>query len=439
MSDNIFGTDGIRKPFGQEPFTIPSLFLLGQAIAQWAQTHYRPNPSILLAHDTRLSCAVVKSALKSGLLLYPLELVDAQVLPSPAVGTLLQKTQKFDCGIIISASHNPYQDNGIKIIDPLNGKLSIIDEQQISSYFLKKISGTDYTSLGIENSVNFETEYCASIKKYFPFDFLKNRKIVLDCAHGATYALAPQIFKSFGAEVITLFDKPNGLNINKQCGSLYPETLQKVVVEKKADMGFAFDGDGDRVIAVNRFGQIKNGDDILTLLLAHPLYNDTDSVVGTIMTNQGFEVFLQQSQRTLIRTPVGDRHVAQVLKTKNLLLGGEASGHIIVRDYLPSGDGIFTALRTVEAIALSNNWDMQTFKKFPQIHTTIPVNNKKDLNQSPFSEIIAASTKQLQQGRLVIRYSGTEPILRIMVEDDDCDHAQFICSTLSKQLQKQLN
>lgn len=437
MSKNIFGTDGIRAPFGQEPFTASSLFQFGQAIAQWAQKAYRPNPSILLAHDTRLSCSIVKSALKSGLLLYPVQVVDAHILPSPAVGSLLHKTTAFDCGIIISASHNPYHDNGIKIIDP-RGKLSLSDEEMISDLFLKNYSGTDNTSLGTEVYLNLEEDYLARIRSFFKSNFLYNKKIILDCAHGATYKLAPQIFREFGAEVITLFDKPNGLNINKQCGSLHPETLQKAVVEYNADAGFAFDGDGDRVIAVNRFGHVKNGDDILALLLAHPTYKNTKTVVGTVMTNQGFELSLQQAERNLIRTPVGDRHVSQELSKENLLLGGEASGHIILKDYLSSGDGIFTALKTLEALEASNNWDMQTFKKFPQIHTTIRVHDKKDLNQSPFSEIIAASTTALHQGRLIIRYSGTEPVLRIMVEDDDCEHAQSICTALSQKLQDKL-
>lgn len=370
-------------------------------------------------------------------MLYPVTVIDAQILPSPALGALLQSTKEFDFGIIISASHNPYQDNGIKLIDP-RGKLDSSDELKISQLFGQKYSSTDYTNLGTEKFSNLERPYREHIQSFFKKDFLYHKKIILDCAQGATYSLAPQIFKHFGAEVITLFDKPNGLNINKQCGSLYPETLQKAVVEYNANIGFAFDGDGDRVLAVNRFGHIKNGDDILALLLEHPSYKPMKSVVGTIMTNQGFEVFLKQSQRTLIRTPVGDRHVTEFLTKHQLLLGGEPSGHIILRDYLNSGDGIFTALRTLEAIAYCNNWDLQTFKKFPQIHTTIRTNNKKDLNQLPFSEIIETSKAQLHQGRLVIRYSGTEPVLRIMVEDDDCENAQTICSILSKKLQEKL-
>ncbi|MGE0206276.1 MAG: phosphoglucosamine mutase [Candidatus Babeliales bacterium] len=439
MSINLFGTDGIRGQFGKDPFTIPQLVKLGQAVAVWAQKTYRNNPSLLLAHDTRLSCSLLKSAFKSGLLLYPLELCDAQVLPSPSVAALLHASQDFDIGIIISASHNPYQDNGIKIIDRFRGKLSHEDEQIISELFHNQETKSDYQSLGKEYHHDFKTEYCTLIDRYFEKNFLRGKKVVLDCAQGAAYELAPHIFSLYGAEVIPLFDQPNGLNINKQCGTLHPEVLKTKVIEHQADIGFAFDGDGDRVIAVNRLGQLKTGDDILALLLSHPLYQTMQAVVGTVMTNKGFEVYLNNKGKSLIRTQVGDKYVAQEMVKNKLLLGGEDSGHIIMHDYLHTGDGIFTALRIMQTILLQDNWDMETFTKFPQIHTTIPILYKKDLNKPPFFEIITKSEELLGQGRLVIRYSGTEPVLRIMVEDNDCDNAQYICSSLSKQLQEQLN
>ena len=434
----MFGTDGIRGAFGASPFRVPELAKLGQAIAEWFLKKYGPQRSLLLAHDTRLSCSVVKAALESGLLLYPLNITNAQILPSPALAVILQKNRSFDCALMISASHNPYHDNGIKLIDH-TGKLSAEDEETITQLFYQKNTNTDYTSLGTQKNEILDEVYINYIKSFFAPNMLHGKKVVLDCANGATYRIAPTLFKQLGAEIITLFDKPNGVNINKQCGTLYPEALQKAIVDHTADIGFAFDGDGDRVIAVNRYGHLKNGDDLLSLLIDHPQYRSMDTVVGTIMSNQAFELFLRNKNKTLLRTPVGDKYVAKELTQRNLLLGGEASGHIILRDYLPTGDGIFTALRICETVTYINNWDMITFAKFPQIHHTIPISTKKDLSQPPFCHIIAASKTQLHAGRLIIRYSGTEPVLRIMVEDDDCDHAQSICSMLSEKLQRELS
>lgn len=438
MNNNMFGTDGIRGAFGSSPFTVPELAKLGQAIAEWLIAKYGPQCSLLLANDTRLSCSVVKAALESGLLLYPIKITDGDILPSPALAVILQKKRNFDCALMISASHNPFHDNGIKLIDR-SGKLAQKDEEQITQLFYQKETSTDYTSLGTQQYKDLDDIYLNQIKSFFKPDFLRDKKVVLDCANGATYQIAPTLFKELGADTITLFDKPNGLNINKQCGALHLKTLQEKVIGHQADFGFAFDGDGDRVIAVNRYGHLKNGDDLLTLLIDHPAYTAMDTVVGTVMSNQAFELFLHNKNKKLLRTPVGDKYITQELTQRKLLLGGEASGHIILRDYLPTGDGIFTALRICQTVIHTNNLDMITFAKFPQIHKTIPINNKKDLSQPPFSDIIAASKTQLHAGRLIIRYSGTEPVLRIMVEDDDCDHAQSICSMLSEKLQKELS
>ena len=438
MSSNIFGTDGIRGRFAEEPLTVPKLEQLGHAIAQWAINKYGPACSILLAQDTRISSNVVKASLESGLLLYPVHLHDTQILPVPALASLMKKEQSFDCGIMISASHNLYQDNGIKIIDN-SGKLSIDDEHYISELFYNQISTTDYETLGTMQYQNMEKSYIDYLSSFFINNFLSGKKIVLDCANGATHNIAPKIFTLFGAQTIPIFDKPNGLNINKQCGALQPDALQKAVIAHQADIGFAFDGDGDRVIAVNRYGTIKDGDDILSILSTHPQYSSNIMVVGTIMSNQAFEIHLKKQKKELLRTAVGDKYVAEKLVQHNTLIGGEPSGHIILRDYLETGDGIFTALRTSEALSLTNNWNMLTFNKFPQIHATIPIKNKKDLTLPPFSDIIAAGKSQLHVGRVVVRYSGTEPILRIMIEDDDGDHAQVICSMIAQEFRKKLS
>ena len=399
---NLFGTDGIRGCVGISPLTIEGLQRLGNAISLWAQKKYGRNPSFLLAHDTRISCSFVKAALKSGLMLHPVKVYDGDVLPSPAVVQLLHQNSLFNAGIIISASHNPYYDNGIKLVDGAHGKVSLDDEMLITRYFYEQGENVDYTSLGSDIVWHqAEKQYVEYSAKFFRPQFLEGRKIVLDCANGAAYRVAPYLFRLFGAEVIVLYDQPNGFNINKSCGAVYPEVLQKTVVEHGADIGFAFDGDADRVIAVNRYGQLKNGDDILALLLQHPLYKQSAAVVGTSMTNHGFEMFLHTSQKKLIRTSVGDKYVAMAMVQHDVLLGGEPSGHIIARDYLNTGDGVFIALRVLETIILLNNWDMITFIKFPQIIINVPIEHKKDLSSEPLAQIICANQQLLIEGRLV--------------------------------------
>lgn len=436
---NLFGTDGIRTTVGTTPFTYHELPQLGRAIAQWAQITYGNNPRILLAHDTRQSCAWVKASLQSGLLLSPVKLYDAGVVTSPVISQLLHYSTDYDCGIIISASHNSYEDNGIKLIDAHSGKLSLEAEKQISEFFFTPLTPPDYTILGSQSFItDAATEYQKHIAPFFRSNFLHGIKIVLDCAHGAAWSLAPQIFTDFGADVISLHNKPNGLNINKQSGAVYPQALQKAVVTHQATLGFAFDGDGDRVVAANKHGQLKNGDDILALLLGHPAYKDEQSVVGTSMTNQGFENYLQKQSKSLIRAQVGDKYVTQGMVKHNLLLGGEPSGHIIARDYLNTGDGIFNALRIIQALQYTGNWEMTTFTKYPQIIINVPVTRKPKLDTEPLASLIASSSAQIKQGRLIVRYSGTEPLLRIMIEEEQFEQAQSIGSQLAQELKKEL-
>ena len=431
----MFGTDGIRGTVGQEPFSYNQLHQLGHAIARWAQHTYGQTPNILLGYDTRISCSFAKSALQSGLLMHPVTIHDAQIIPTPALCQLLQYSNQFDCGIIISASHNPYGDNGLKIIDRQKGKISHEDELAITELYNQHNDPKNYTTLG---SVSYwpegEQRYSEKLLSLFPPRFLEGKKIILDCAHGATYRSAPQIFRSFGAQTIVLNATPNGTNINQNCGALYPAIIQKAVIEYSADAGFAFDGDGDRVIAINNYGAIKDGDDILALLLTHPSYSNEATVVGTSMTNQGFEIYINNNNKKLLRTAVGDKYIAEQLVHNKLLLGGEPSGHIIARDYLETGDGIFTALRIMETLILTNNHAMHTFKKFPQILINVPVTIRKDLTLHPFASIINEYKSKLQDGRLDVRYSGTELLLRVMVETPDFTYAQVIGNQLAQDL-----
>lgn len=440
MHHSLFGTDGIRTHIGHQPLTLESLAQLGIAIAQWAHETHGHIPTVLLGHDTRQSCSLIKNALQSGLLAYNANVFDAQVIPTPGVYAIMQTKQQFDVGIIISASHNPWHDNGIKIVDRKRGKLSAVDEMRITTLFYEHTFIPDYLALGQSHLyTQAAAHYRDYLTSFFTPNFLQNITIVLDCAHGATTSIAPALFTSFGAKVITINNQPTGLNINEQCGALHLESLQKAVLEHHATIGFAFDGDGDRVIVVTQHGAIKNGDDILALLIDHPAYSCAQSVIGTVMTNQGFESFLRARNKHLVRTNVGDKFVSERMVHEQSIIGGEQSGHIILRDYLNTGDGIFTALRIIETMILTNNWIMETFTKFPQVLINLRVGARKDLTLPLFADIINHHSALVPNGRIFVRYSGTEPVLRILVEDSDKSIADTIGKQLSEELSKQLS
>lgn len=437
MNIQLFGTDGIRGAVGKSPFTFYELEKLGRACALWAHNKYGNKPTILLGHDTRISCAFVKSTFKSGFLQLPGTIVDAGVLPTPALCQIAHYQPEFDCCIIISASHNPYQDNGIKIFDGSTGKLLEKDEEYISQLFTTLNDSHDYASLGTETiNTSLENTYKNTLDTFFKPHFLKNRSIILDCAHGAMTALAPKIFEFYGAQVTVINNQPNGININRKCGALHPQSLQEEVVKHKADFGFAFDGDGDRVIAVNCYGQIKNGDDIVAILTQHPKYSYCPGVVGTIMSNKGLENFVNSLGKIFIRTQVGDKYVSHALQNHNYIMGGEPSGHIIMQDYLSMGDGLYVALRMLESVFATKNYSLTTFNRMPQILVNVPVCMKIDLNHPTLQKKIITAKTALPEGRLIVRYSGTEPLLRIMVEDPDFEHAQTIAHTLAEHIKK---
>ncbi len=438
MDRNLFGTDGIRETVGVPPLTTSGLSSLGAAIAQWACNKHGKTPNILLTCDTRISRDWISSALSVGLLLAPTAIYQAPILPTPAACNLLRNQKKFDCGIIISASHNPYHYNGIKIVDNRGCKITNNDEKQISAYYHQQ-QPNSYEIFGRAINYNHaEQEYIDTICELFPASFLKGKKIVLDCANGATYHIAPKVFQKFGANVTAIHTKPDGININEQCGTLHPAALQKYVIKEHADVGFAFDGDGDRVIGVNRHGHIKNGDDMLAILSNHPRYQQEQTIVGTIMSNHGLDLFFRQQNKKLVRTAVGDKYVANYLQQHRALLGGEQSGHIIMNDYLSTGDGMVTALRILETMLHTENNDLETFVQYPQIIINLPVHQKRNLNDPAIATIIADHENQLENGRLVIRYSGTENVLRIMVEDREQTKVNQISASIAHNLQTAL-
>lgn len=443
-----FGTDGVRGPADAFPFTTDALIIFGQAIAKWSIEKYKTkNPCVLLGHDTRESCDRIKKDLSTGLSSHNLKIIDGEILPTPAVLQIINHDEQFTFGIVISASHNKYTDNGIKIFDSKSGKLSSEDEKIITDNF-KILSEKDTKAKENKNKNDikknkdkskYKNKYVKNILSYFKPGLLKEKTVILDCANGATSFVAPEIFSALGATIIPLHINPDGKNINKDCGTMHPQILQAKVLEYSADIGFAFDGDGDRILAINKNGELRDGDDILAILLQHPEYKDQKEIAGTVMTNYGFEQDLEKNNIKLTRTNVGDKYIVTHLEKNNLMLGGEASGHIIIRSYLNTGDGIFVALKIIESILATENWDIKTFTKTPQILINGEVTNKKNLDQEPYKTIIDNYKKELINGRIVVRYSGTENLLRVMVEDQTIDSATKIAQSLSTKLQKSLS
>lgn len=422
-----FGTDGIRGRVGTNFFVQEHLGRFGRAFALWLRTRINTRtPRVLLVSDTRASCSWVKSCLGAGMCAYTIDVYDCGVIPTPAAFVAMTTGENtFDAALIISASHNAYHDNGIKIM--LNsGKLSSDDEALLAACFeggekYRQEQTYDGTLIGYTAARQCYIDFIVSS---FPQNFLINKTVILDCAHGSACTTAPEIFEKLGARVIAINTLPNGKNINELCGSLHPEGLQRKVLEEKADIGFAFDGDADRVLAVAKNGTIKDGDDLLALLMQHPAYATTDIVVGTTMTNMGCEQHFADQGKRLIRTSVGDKFIAEALNNNKLSLGGEPVGHIIVRDLLPVGDGTVAALRVLESLTATDNWDMKTFVHYPQAVSNMPIQERRDLTTDPYASILQDAEMLVGRGRIVVRYSGTEPVLRIMAEAESSEMAQ---------------
>lgn len=446
MNQLTFGTDGIRGHVGEFPFTEEALNCLGMALGHWLTTYYtRPNGTIkvLLAGDTRESVDPIKKKLINGIIKFPINLVDAGVIPTPAVFTLIKNDTTFSCGLMISASHNPYYDNGIKLFDTSLGKLPEAEEKNICQLFqFYSSQGAQNESLPTGTLSNWPSaarNYIDHLVQTIPPLIGKGRRIVLDCAHGASYLTAPAVFEKLGAEVIVIHNQPNGININDKSGALHPEALQKSVLENAADIGFAFDGDADRVIAVTSTGNIKDGDDILPVLLDLKEYATVPIIVGTVMSNAGLEFYLKNQSKSLIRTPVGDKYISSKLEELDLPLGGEPSGHIIMKNLLTSGDGTLVAAKILQSLSQTGRWQIDYIEKFPQITINIPIQKKHDLKNEPYAEILRTYDSMLENGRILVRYSGTEALLRIMVESKEKQKTEDIALKLAHTLKQALN
>lgn len=433
MLKTIFGTDGIRCQMNSSYLTEQNLVKLGRAISQWAPQNSR----FIFGSDSRSSCKIIQAALSKELFKQNHLVSDAGTIPTPLLCKLVEDKKNYDFGIMITASHNPASDNGIKIITPTQ-KSSLSDELKISQLFKESTqeSNTLVKKKMIANLNSFEImlDYSEKIKKQLTHRKFDRFKIVVDCAHGATSFFAPEVFNRFGFETIVINNDPDGTNINQNSGALHPQQLIDHVIKQKADFGCAFDGDGDRIVIVTPQKKILNGDDLLAIFAQHPRYKNETVFAGTIMSNQAVEQFFKDQDKNFVRTDVGDKHIVSTLTQKNGLLGAEPSGHVIIKDHSFCSDGIFASLLFFDTLLSSPELQIPLFTPYPSVKKNIIVQEKKDLQAPEIAETIKLYKKELAPGRLIIRYSGTEPLLRVSCEHTDQQLAEKTLNNLVTEL-----
>ncbi len=428
MAQRLFGTDGIRGVAGAHPLDDRTATRIGAAFVRALRSRNDAETiRLLIGRDTRESGPSIEAALARGVRAEGASIVSAGVIPTPAVA-FLTGALGFSGGFVISASHNPYQDNGIKLFSDTGQKLSDDLEDAIERIVLDDTWSTHEISELPVSRRDYTEEYLAHATLALPRpERLGSRRVALDCANGATYRLAPEVFRRLGVDVSVISDTPDGRNINRGCGSTSPEPLSRAVREHGFDVGVAFDGDGDRAILVDQHGTVVDGDGMLLACATHLKDQGRlkgDAIVATIMSNVGLEVALRRHGIGLVRCPVGDRAVTQAMRRHGLSLGGEQSGHVVLADHLSTGDGIVTALSVLDAMAdrecgLAEL--VEELQVFPQVLLNVPVRVKQDLNEIPTvkQELQRVERELADQGRLVVRYSGTEPLLRVMIEGPD--------------------
>ena len=436
-----FGTDGIRGRVGQWPISADFMLRLGRAlgVVLKAQKKNPGRPLVLIGKDTRVSGYMFESALEAGLAAAGADVRLFGPMPTPAVA-YLTRSLRADAGIVISASHNPHHDNGIKFFSAHGEKLSDEIEEAIEREVDAEFTTVDSEHLGkVVRVTDAITRYAEFCKATVPEDFsLAGMKIVLDCAHGATYQVAPKVFAELDAELHVIGDKPDGFNINREVGSMHPQALQQAVLAHGADIGFAFDGDGDRVQMVDRNGMLGDGDDMLYVLARSWLKRGMlqGPVVGTSMSNFGLQLALAELKVDLIRANVGDRFVLQKLKEHGGILGGETSGHLLCLDRATTGDGIVAALAVLEALK-QDDQDLVTARqglhKLPQVMINVRAPGAREaLDTKVVQEALATTEKALHgRGRVVLRASGTEPMVRVTVEAADAAEVQQLAEQLA--------
>jgi len=447
MSKRYFGTDGIRGRVGSGAINPEFILKLGWAVGRVFSRQAEKDgsvPRIIIGKDTRISGYMFESALEAGLVAAGVNVALLGPMPTPAIAYL---TRTFHCtaGIVISASHNPYYDNGIKFFSADGQKLPDEIEHAIEAELDQPMVTVDSAELGkvtrIEDAGGRYIEYC---KSTVPTGFtLAGKTLVVDCAHGATYYVAPSVLRELGATVIEIGAQPDGLNINDGIGSTHPEALSAAVIEHGADMGVAFDGDGDRVLFVDHEGAIVDGDGIIYVIAMDQLRTkgNCEGVVGTLMSNLGLELAMQAKGIPFARANVGDRYVNEMMKENGWRLGGESSGHVICADVASTGDGLVAALKVFFAVVesgLSLKQLLADLKPCPQVMINVRCENKVDLDNDPAicAAVEAVESAMGSNGRVLLRASGTEPLVRVMVEGRDAGQVQNCAEQLAGQVKQ---
>ena len=434
-----FGTDGIRGRVGESPINPEFILKLGWAVGRVLNEKFG-EAKVLVGKDTRISGYLLESVLEAGLSAAGVNAWMLGPMPTPAVA-YLTRTFRAQIGIEISASHNPYYDNGIKFFSSEGIKLSDQFEMAIEEQLLNPMRLVDAAKLGKAKRINDAPgryiEFCKSTLGMK--NNLKGLKIVVDCANGATYQIAPAVFRELGASVVEVGVDPDGFNINENCGSTHPENLAKIVLTEKANLGIAFDGDGDRVIMVDHKGEVVDGDELLFIMAKHGFAKGDlqGGIVGTLMSNLGLENGLNNLGINFKRSKVGDRHVIEALRENNWLLGGESSGHIAHLGITTTGDGIISALQVLNAICHSGkslNELKSEMSKYPQILLNIKCDRPGSYINNPKIELAVTKVTKIlgNRGRVLIRPSGTEPVIRVMAEGEDVELVSRVAEELAE-------
>jgi phosphoglucosamine mutase len=450
LSRKLFGTDGIRGIANVHPMTPEVALALGRAIAYMFHEHEGERKQILIGKDTRLSGYMFEDALAAGICSMGVNVIQVGPVPTPALA-FLTRDMRCNAGVMITASHNPYQDNGIKFFAANGFKLPDADELRIEELIASgEVAEAQVAPDEIGQAQRIEDargRYIVYLKHTFPRDLtLKGMRIVIDCANGAGYRVGPTVFRELGAEIIELGCEPNGRNINEECGSLYPERAAAMVREVGADIGIALDGDADRVIIIDERGEIFDGD-MLMWLCARDMHErgrlSNRTVVATVMSNLGLEMALHSLGIELKRAAVGDRYVVEEMRRGGYNLGGEQSGHILFLDDSTTGDGIMSALQVLALMARSGKKlsDLnEGFERFPQVTVSIGVSARRPLDELPtFQDAVGEVEEELgDAGRVLIRYSGTELKARVMVEGRDETRVHAMANQLAEKLKQSL-
>ncbi|MFH1783089.1 MAG: phosphoglucosamine mutase [Candidatus Omnitrophota bacterium] len=451
--EKLFGTDGIRGMPGEHPLTDDIVFKLGKASSysllcdHERKGIHRPI-NIVIGKDTRLSGDKIEVMLSSGITSYEVNVKSVGVISTPGLA-YLTKELDADMGIMISASHNRAEENGIKFFSGAGYKLSQLEESRIEKLVLDYKSDFDMSKCNC-GTVSFiydaQDEYIDFLKRSVPGMDLKGQKIILDCAHGAVSDIAPRLFSEMGADVNSIHCEPNGKNINLDCGALHPHHTAKTVKKDKANIGFCFDGDADRLIVTDESGNILDGDYIIAIVGRHLMEKGRlpgNTVVTTVMGNYGLEESIRQAGGKLIRTDVGDRYVVEECLRNNLIFGGEQSGHIVFLEYSTTGDALITALQILSLMKETKkplSELAKCMKKYPQILLNVPVKEKRYIESLPLSsEIIRQAEERLgDRGRVLVRYSGTESLCRVMVEGEKEGLIKEIAHSIAKAIDKEI-